>query len=146
MAEILDTSTDVRKETPVPSPGVARPFATQIRPFAAIAAGVAWVFFIAITEVATAAPDPDVAPGALAVTISFAFTVVLFAAIAGLAMRQGWGLWATAAGGGILVFGSLVCFAGGHTGLTPLVQLASGVGLTSAGLALARSPFANGTG
>lgn len=146
MADHLETGLEREVETPQRLPGLTAPLETQIRTFAAIAAGAAWVFFIAITEATTPPPDPDVAPGALAVAITLAFTMALFAAIAGLAMRQRWGLWATAVGGGILVFGSLVCFAGGHTGLTPLVQLASGVGLATAGLALARSPFANGTG
>jgi hypothetical protein len=145
MADILETGTDVTTEAPAQPPGFAPSFETQIRPFAAIVAAAAWVFFIAVTEAVAPPPDPDAAPGALAVSISLVFTLALFGAIAGLAMRQRWGLWATAAGGGLLVFGSLVCFAGGHTGLTPLVQLGSGVGLASAGLLLARSPFANGT-
>lgn len=114
----------------------------QIRPFAAIVAGVAWIFFLGVGEAASPPPDPAVTPGTVAVLIELAFVTALMVSIAGLSMRQRWGLGATAAGGGILVLGSLYCVATGHPGLIALVQAIAGFGLAAVGVGLARSPFA----
>lgn len=112
----------------------------RIGPVATAFAAVAWVVFTWISVAVQPAPaDPAAAPDTLALLISTAWTMLLFASIAGIGLRQRWGLMTTFAGGALMIGASLYCYATGHTGIWLATQFVAGAGLAATGAVLARN-------
>lgn len=132
------TATEERSDTV--SVRRSRQLDDRIGPVAAVTAVVAWVGFTWISVAVQPPPaDPTAVPDALAVLISTVWTMLLFASIAGIGLRQRWGLATTFAGGLLMVGASTYCYTAGHTGVWLATQFVAGVGLAATGAVLARN-------
>jgi hypothetical protein len=112
----------------------------RIGPVTAAVAAVAWILLTWVSVAVQPPPaDPAAAPDGLALLISSVWTILLFASIAGLGLRQRWGLVTTFGGGALMVGASLYCYTAGHTGVWLATQLVAGAGLAATGAVLARN-------
>jgi len=137
MLDTIKSGTPIRTEVSSPRrPTQAGPdFSWTVTAIAA----VAWVTFMGISmAVQPPAPDPTAPIALSAVVVGLAFHSALFAAAAGLGTRHRYGLWATLAGGLVMIGAAVLCYWGGHTGTWIAVQLGSGVGLTAIATGLIR--------
>ncbi len=99
----------------------------------------AWIVFLGISSAVQPPPAAPAEPLPLsAVVVGLAFHLALLGAAVGFGMRRRYALWATAAGGLIMIGAAVMCYLGGHTGTWIAVQLASGVGLAATSTGLVR--------
>lgn len=144
---MLDTRrSGVRDETAQEKRRSGKPVRTErhlddrIGPVATAVAAVAWILLTWISIAVQPPPaDPAATPDGLALLISSVWTMLLFASIAGIGLRQRWGLVTTVGGGVLMVGASLYCYAAGHTGVWLATQLVAGAGLAATGAVLARN-------